>query len=396
MKKKHTYSTVSVDQVDLAVLLPLLALGCVIAIDVAKEKFVAAFSTLTGEILKLVRFSHPTETLAFLELVTRLQGQSHERKVVAALEPTGTYGDALRHQLAERGVPVYLVSPKATHDSRELFDGVPSLHDGKSAMIIAKLYALQRASLWPQMSAERRALRALVDQRALYDAPMQAAFGRIEAMLARHWPEFGCWMDVYHQKSALALLAEYGSPAQIVACEQQARDCLRRASRGRLSKELTDGVVASATTLGLPMTREEQQLMQVAAASVLEQQARSDEVERQMEALLDGDPATKHLAKFIGTYTAAALCTRADPLLYESAAAFEKGCGLNLREKSSGEKKVGDEAPLNDACETSGADGTVSMVVVVSSVSGCCGDCGDSGLDVSAVVSSVGDETPVR
>ena len=118
MKKKHTYSTVPVDQVDLVALLPLLALGCVIAIDVAKEKFVAANSTFTGEVLKLVRFSHPTETGAFLELIARLKGQTHEGKLVAALEPTGTYGDALRYQLAERGVPVYLVSPKATHDSR--------------------------------------------------------------------------------------------------------------------------------------------------------------------------------------------------------------------------------------------------------------------------------------
>lgn len=48
------------------------------------------------------------------------------------MEPTGTYGDGLRALLVSRGVSVFMQSPKRVHDAREVFDGVPSLHDAKS------------------------------------------------------------------------------------------------------------------------------------------------------------------------------------------------------------------------------------------------------------------------
>lgn len=58
--------------------------------------------------------------------------------IEAVMESSGTYGDVLRHQLLEHGVPVFRVSGKRTHDAAEVYDGVPSLHDAKSAAIIAK------------------------------------------------------------------------------------------------------------------------------------------------------------------------------------------------------------------------------------------------------------------
>ena len=57
------------------------------------------------------------------------------------MEPSGTYGDVLRHQLKSDDFPVFMVSGKRTHDAREMFDGVPSLHDAKAAAIIARLHA---------------------------------------------------------------------------------------------------------------------------------------------------------------------------------------------------------------------------------------------------------------
>jgi hypothetical protein len=56
------------------------------------------------------------------------------------MESSGTYGDVLRHQLLEHGVPVYRMSGTRTDDAAEVYDGVPSLHDAKSAAIIAKLH----------------------------------------------------------------------------------------------------------------------------------------------------------------------------------------------------------------------------------------------------------------
>src|SRR5215468_10831577 len=123
MKRKRTYQAAPVEQVRLEEVLPvLITLGCVVALDVAKEKFVAALATAAGEVVRLFRFQHPTETRKFLEIVATLQTQVPVGQLKVAMEPTGTYGDAIRHQLVETGVPVWMVSPKRTHDSQALFD----------------------------------------------------------------------------------------------------------------------------------------------------------------------------------------------------------------------------------------------------------------------------------
>lgn len=100
MKRKRTYQTVDVEALDVVAVLSLLTLGCVIAIDVAKTKFVAALATATGEVLRLLRFEHPRQTGAFLRLVETIRDAKLEPHVV--MEPTGTYGDAIRYQLHRR------------------------------------------------------------------------------------------------------------------------------------------------------------------------------------------------------------------------------------------------------------------------------------------------------
>jgi hypothetical protein len=35
------------------------------------------------------------------------------------------------------GIPVVRVSPQAAHDHAEVFDGVPSQHDGKDAAVVS-------------------------------------------------------------------------------------------------------------------------------------------------------------------------------------------------------------------------------------------------------------------
>ena len=71
------------------------------------------------------------------------------RQLRVALEPSGTYGDPLRQALHDAGLPALRVSPKAAHDYAEIFDGVPSQHDGKDAAVVAELAALGKAKAWP-------------------------------------------------------------------------------------------------------------------------------------------------------------------------------------------------------------------------------------------------------
>ncbi len=82
-------------------------------------------------------------------LVECLRQVSCGRRLVVALEPTGTYGDALRQALVKADLEVHRVSPKQASDYAEVFDGVPSQHDGKDAAIIAELAAQGRSWPWP-------------------------------------------------------------------------------------------------------------------------------------------------------------------------------------------------------------------------------------------------------
>jgi hypothetical protein len=42
--------------------------------------------------------------------------------------------------LKSEGVAVFMLSPKRVHDAKEVFDGVPSLHDAKSCVVMAQLH----------------------------------------------------------------------------------------------------------------------------------------------------------------------------------------------------------------------------------------------------------------
>ena len=338
MKKKRTYQASRVQQVQVAELLPLLVAGCIIALDVAKQKFVVALTTMAGEVVKLFRFDHPTETVDFLRVVEALRAGVDEGKVTAAMEPTGTYGDAVRLQLTRLGVPVRMVSPKRTHDSQELFDGVRSLHDPKSAMLVGKLCAMGLSTEWSAPPTTRVRLRALIDLRQHEQRHEEMSFGRLEGVLARHWPELGQWLDVRVQRSALCLLSAYPSPARAAQAPEEVKTLLRKASRSRLSNEALAGVIAGASrTMGVPMVAEEEQLVRTLAMQLIAADRSTDELDEQMRELVRDDDVFARLSTWMGVYTAAVVITRVDPRQYTSARQLEKACGLNLREKSSGE-----------------------------------------------------------
>lgn len=355
MQKKNTYKTTDVERVDVLDVLARLhaaAMGgvvaCLMAFDVAKERFVVALIAAAGETILRIRFRHPTQTEAMLALTRALQEGGV--RVSAAMEPTGTYGDAVRWQFGKLGVVVHRVSPKKTHDARELLDGVPSLHDGKSTEIIGRLHGMGLSTEWTMASESRRQMRALVETRRMFDRMTRGPYGMLEAHVSRHWPEFGRWMDVWHQKSALRLLQEFGGPSRVSAEPETAKTRLHEWSNARLAPELIDSVVASAkTTLGVPMTENERRQMQHAATIALDGWTSVEAVEREMAKAIEPNSPIAHLEKVVGLYTAVVLGTLVDPIASPHARAFEKACGLNLREKSSGQlesaKKITKRGP---------------------------------------------------
>ena len=103
-----------------------------------------------GEVLKLVKFEHPRQTCV---LRVTAGAAEAEREPVVVMEPTGTYGDAVRYQCHARGLPVHMMPPKHTHDFAEVLDGVPSMHDPKAATVLAQLQAIRPARAWEPESA---------------------------------------------------------------------------------------------------------------------------------------------------------------------------------------------------------------------------------------------------
>jgi len=148
MTRSKAYRAVAVKHVSLDALLAGHG-GCParVGLDISKDEVRAVLRWPDGRFERPWRCDNPGQVGDLTQLLRRL-GQG--RALVVALEPTGTYGDALRQALHDAAVEVHRVSPKVAHDYAEVFDGVPSPHDGKDAAVVAELR--RRASRWPGRS----------------------------------------------------------------------------------------------------------------------------------------------------------------------------------------------------------------------------------------------------
>ena len=336
MGKKRTYSSVDVEKFEIATVLPWLSGQCIVSVDVAKTKFYAGIADQTGQVLAIVRFEHPVQTRSFLGLLEALREAGHAPQLV--MEPTGTYGDALRHQCHVRGLPVYMSAPKHTHDMAEVLDGVPSMHDAKAVVVLAKLHVIKPGTLWRPESEARRTVRTTFDRRELYAEPLQRHLNRLEGLLAKFWPGFDKLFDVHGHRSWMALLDQFPGPEQVTANPEQARQVLRAASRGQLNRDKIEAVVASARDcFGVPMQQGDSVQLRELVQEIRRLASEQDRIGDELTQVVDGDPAAARMAPVIGPAAAAAiLAYLGAPAEYSSASALEKAAGLNLKERSSG------------------------------------------------------------
>jgi transposase len=311
---------------------------CILGIDVAKEDFYAGVGGADGRAKHFIKWKHPVETRDFLRLVSELQKAGF--RLQAAMEPSGTYGEALRYQLQRLEVPVYRVDPKRCHDLAMVLDGVDSQHDPKSASLLVYMQSRALSQPWPQQSEQRKELRARVMKRELYADPLRRHYGRLEATLAAHWPELSYILDVYGG-SILALLLRYPSPAEVARDAEGAATLLRKYSRGRLGTEKIDQVIESAkNTLAVPMNAVEQEVLKALVEEIERlggQEAQCDEILKQFARQ---SPATRNMCDTVGLITSVVLVALAgEPSEYACAQAYQKALGLNLKERSSGKHK---------------------------------------------------------
>jgi transposase len=336
--KKRRYSATNVKQANWERIADLAAgQHVVFGVDVAKDDFFGVLMKSDRSVIETLKWVHPQQSRELGAHLLELQA----RELEVVMEPSGTYGDALRSYLTASGLAVFRVSPKRVHDAAEVYDGVPSLHDAKSAYLIARMHLDGASTPWQELSAARRDHHALVAELDVYHAQHQANLNRLEAYLNRHWPEGVRILDV-NTVSLQTLIGEYGDPAQIAAHREAAARLLRRTGRGLLSAEKIEQALASCeTTLGVPCTPGERHLLRMLGQELLRTHKAIKAIEQRIEQVVDGDPVLTRMASVVGKTSSLVLeTTQGTPLEYANPHSYLKGLGLNLTERSSG-KHVG-------------------------------------------------------
>jgi transposase len=306
----------------------------VFAVDVAKEDFVAAVMRDSGELLTRVKWRHPVQTRLVLDALVALQGCA---ELAVVMESSGSYGDALRWQLHERGIAVYRVSSKHVHDSAEVYDGVPSVHDAKAADLIGLLHVHGRSRRWEQLDAQRRALNAQVQRLKQLKGHQQRQRNRLEALLSRHWPELPALIDL-NSVTAAALIAAVGSPLYLCAFAHKGPAIIHSASRGKLDAPRIEAILESArTTLGMPCLAEENAQLRALGSDLLAVHKELQQLTNALQAQVAEDDTLTPMAAVIGAVSSAVLHAHLGaPSAYPSAQSYLKALGLNLKEHSSG------------------------------------------------------------
>jgi transposase len=304
-------------------------------LDVGKEKILSVLRWGNQDFDRPWRCRNPAD---LRQLSGLLQKVGQGRRLIVALEPTGTYGDALRQALQQAGLTVHRVSPKACADYAETFDGVPSQHDGKDAAVVAELAAQGRSWPWPLVvpSALEQELAYQVDWLEGQRRQTQLWYGRLEGLLSRHWPEATALLSL-NSGVLRRCLRHYGGP-QRLAEDPQAAQRLYRWGKGLLSHDKAQQLVASAQqTFGVPAGPWDEQRLRRYAQEIHNGLSEQRQARRRLQQLGPEQPILRAMGEVVGPVTACVLWVElGNPQDYHCGAAYRKAMGLNLKERSSG------------------------------------------------------------
>jgi transposase len=332
--KKHNYRTKKVNDINWPQLREQFAgQPLVFAVDVAKEQQFALLSNPELSESVLLQWNHLEQTA---ELINELKQLN--TLITVVMESTSTYGDAMRYQFRQAGFTIHQACAKRVHDAKEIYDGVPSLHDAKAAWLIARLYKEGLTKPWHELDDKERELNAYRREYELHQSQHERNQNRLEAFLSRHWPEVLSLLAL-DSVTLENLLIDYGSPEQIATNAEQAAMDMRRWGKSCLSIEKIDAVIHSAaTTLGQPCIEAEKHYLQALAEKLRHSRKQAKNAKQALEAVVKAEPGLKEMGLTIGMVTTAILIgLHLDPRHFGCARSYLKALGLNLKEKSSGQ-----------------------------------------------------------
>jgi transposase len=306
-----------------------------VGVDVGKQEMKTVLNWAANDFERPWTAKNPSQIRL---LVDHLKELSIGRKLIVAMEPSGTYGDVLRQACGDANIAVHRVSPKAAHDYAEVFDGVPSQHDGKDAAVVAELARLGKSTPWPLVTAPapHQQIEYQVDRMDAQRRLLQMWCGRIEGRMARHWPEMLRHLKT-NSPTMLRALIEYAGPAPL-STDPQAASKLKRWGGTPLLLEKINRIIDDAKhSIGVRQTPVDQQRLRDYATEAMNAKQQMKQAQKQLLKLAQDIKPIQALRPAVGNATACLLVTYlGDPSNYHCAAAYVKAMGLNLIERSSG------------------------------------------------------------
>jgi transposase len=313
-------------------------LGITLGVDVGKLTLWAVCRWADGSFERPWRADNPMEIPTLVSLIKQM---SMGRKLVVAMESSGTYGDSLRQALADNKIKAVRVGNKASHDFAEVFDGVPSQHDGKDAAVVAELAALGKSTPWDYRPADawEQELAYWVEWMVAHRQALTIWQGRLEGLVGRHWPEATQVLKL-SSVTLLRALKHYGSPQALAADPQAAQQLARWGGRFLEPKKIKQLVDNASSSVGVRAAEWQQRQIRDYAQQALAARAEGQRANRRLYDLAAENVVLQAQGKVVGMPTACVLWTSTgDPRKYHAAAAYRKAMGLNLVERSSGKYK---------------------------------------------------------
>lgn len=309
-----------------------------VGLDIAKHEIVVVARWSDASFEKPWNVKNPSEIPELIERLTLLKETCDGLTI--GLESTGNYSESVRRAMTDASLEVHRVSGKAVSDYKEIFDGVPSQHDGKDAAMIAELTAFGKGTAWPfvPLSDAELQMQHQVRRADAFRGQANQWLGRVEGLLAKHWPELNGLLQL-GSATLLNILIEYRSPAAL-ARDPNAAATLRSWGRGRLKPAKINAIIESArTTQGIPMGAADGDWMNEVAGEAKAALTEVKACEKRLAAIANGHDAMRRYVKAVGPVTLCVIWTSVgDPAKYTSSGAFLKALGLNLKELSSGQR----------------------------------------------------------
>lgn len=343
MRAKRAYRRTDVKKIDVELLRDTAILlgdaGTTVGLDIGKDEIVVCLRWSNGDFERPWKVGNTQQIGLLMDRLMILKEVCDSLTI--GMESTGTYGEAVRRAMTQRGLEVHRVNGKATSDYKEIFDGVPSQHDGKDAAIVAELTAFGKGTAWP-LAEDSETLQQVKHQFCRMDCYRTEHvrwIGRLEGLLAKHWPELTKSLKL-SSVTLLQLLIHYQSPSRLAADPDAARR-LRGWGGAKLDdKKITQLMESARSTHGVPPTAAQSAWIGEVASKALATLREVQSCEKELKKLISGEETMSRYAAAVGAPTLSGIWSMVgDPRQYDSSGAFVKALGLNLKERSSGRRE---------------------------------------------------------